>query len=368
MLSIRVAPRGAALAVLTLAVCAAAHADGPAHSVVFDPVAAAFDGTAPGRAALLRYLAGGNDRLPVETAGLATAVIADLARRAAITDQASLKEAVDRVVDVSSAALSNARIYHLGIEDGYRPVAPVLAADFGPVGPSAAGFVRVEAGDPRIRGRALNVVKGDGRGGVLGTGILGIERIELTLPEDSYRIVLLTRRSGRGGAVPFGRGVAVNGVPFRLDSNASEWWVSAVLLPSIETELGAVLGARRPVGAAADEFRFVHRMRSATRVGGAMIVEGWAARGKLVIELTPASGRPTYLTGLLVEPASKWSDLVLGTAARNTVVTLHQRLGFREQVLAAAAKVVHMAASTGARSARFPVPPPIPAWRARAAR
>lgn len=320
-----------------------------------DAVAAALGNDDASGATLRRYLSGQGAGVPARVADVASTLIQRLGQNEAVLGFPRLQVAVDRVVDLAGELLGNSKIVHLGIERRYRPVSPVVALDFGPVGAAAPGFERVDAEDKRLGGTRLVVVRGTA-GGVLAAGIRGVERIELDMPDNAYRVVLLTRKKGLGGAAPFGREIRVNGIPFIIGRQAIEEWVSAALLPEANViKPATVQVARSPAG----DFAFVHRMRAAEQTGGAVIVEGRATGGKLIIELKPAGTLPTYLTGLLVEPTQRRSDLVLGGDARRQAITLLDRLALEEQILTEASRVLTAAVRSTGQPTLLGLSPPV---------
>ena len=323
--------------ILLVAVCPARDASGQSDSNRSESmVAAALADDDASKARLRRYLAGEGAAAPERIADLAIALIQRLGQLEAVVDFPALRAGVDRVVTTASELLRNSRIIQLGVERGYRPQSPVVALDFGPVGAAAPGFERVDAEDARLGGGRLVLVRGP-PGRALAAGIRGVRRIELALPDNAYRVILMTRKKGRSGAAPFGREVRVNGIPFVIGRRATEQWVAAALLPEADVIRPATA---RTASTPAGEFAFVHRMRAADETGGAVIVEGRATGGKLIIEITPAGTLPTFLTGLLVEPAQRRSDVILGGAARRNVITLLDRLALGEGILSEASRVL----------------------------
>lgn len=318
-------------------------------------VAAALGDDDASKAILRRYLSGQGAGVPARVADAATTLIRRLGRQEAVLGFPKLRVAVDRVVDQAGELLRNGKIVHLGIERGYRPISPVVALDFGPVGAAAPGFERVDAQDKRLGGARLLVVRG-AAGGALAAGIRGIERIELDMPDNAYRVVLLTRKKGLGGAAPFGREIRVNGIPFVIGRQAVEQWASAALLPEANVIRPATLrAARSPAG----DFAFVHRMRAAEQTGGAVIAEGRATGGKLIIELKPMGTLPTYLTGLLVEPTQRRSDLILGGDARRQTITLLDRLALEELILSEASRILTAAVQSTGQPTLLGLSPPV---------
>ena len=74
--------------------------------------------------------------------------------------------------------------------------------------------------------------------------------------------------------------------------------------------------------------------------GGAIIINATARNGKLIIELTGFNNARSYLTGLMVEPATETSDLVLSREAMQVVTPVEMRLALEEEILSSAARVL----------------------------
>lgn len=77
-----------------------------------------------------------------------------------------------------------------------------------------------------------------------------------------------------------------------------------------------------------------------TQQGGAIVLEGVAQNGKMVIEFSNFGGANSYLTGLIVEPPEKLSDLMLSRAALDSVIPLDARIALETEILLVAAETV----------------------------
>lgn len=313
------------------------------------------------RERLRRYLSERYDAPPDRVARLAMSLIGALEGRAADIGFERLRETADRIVRTTGALLAATRILALGVEAGYRPESPLLALDLGPAGAPAGGFARVDSRDRRMDGRHMTEVRGD-PGTVLGTGVRGVERLELKLPDGAFRVLLLTPAADRGGPAPFGREIRVNGISYTVARPAGERWISAALLPA----KGPARPAAPALSTARDGFAFVHRARGAAENGGVVVLEGHADDGKLILDFMPAGAIPVFLSAILVERAGLSSELVLGGEAIRYVTSLRDRLDFEEQVASEARGMLERVIEATGRRSLFELPRPrVPRWRGR---
>ncbi len=330
-----------AVAALALSAVAARAADTPAGAgagtsapaELSPPPPAVLDGARTGSpqglAALRNWF--GPQVSPEEVARRAIGLIALLHPGGATggtPDAAAMLQAMDRVTQAARLALDRTHVLKLSVHESFKPSHAVFALDFGRRGaPPASGFQRVAPGDPRITGN-LAILGATGVKGMLADGVSGVRSIDLPVTGTTpFRIVLMTRNLGDSAhaAASFGHMIMANGAPMEvMGSHPDEWMENAMLLGS-----GGATGGQ-----------FEH--------GGAVVIEVLPVSGKIHLDLVPMGGMPTYLTGMLVEPANAPGDLHLSAAAQHAVMSIEQRLNLDAQIQTAAVQALQAAGAVAA--------------------
>jgi antitoxin component of RelBE/YafQ-DinJ toxin-antitoxin module len=75
-------------------------------------------------------------------------------------------------------------------------------------------------------------------------------------------------------------------------------------------------------------------------MGGAIVLEGTARKGKIVIELRNFSNANSYLTGMIIERRSQLSDLFLSRSAAQSLIPFDVRIALETELLLVAAETV----------------------------
>ena len=289
-------------------------------------------------AAVRSYIAAGGDE---EIVARAKEIIAQVdAQKGNIGTEALLKT-IDRLASEAINLVSGSQMIRMGIDDDYVPTKAVIALDFGPPdGDTAPGFERVQPGDPRIAGVALEGLRRPSESALLNDGLRGVQRIEVDLPDGEYRVILMTQDLGDRSLIanPFGTEISVNGVSQSLSQPSPDFWVpggvftnrgASSLLSQASTEGGSFL-----TGELGDTSAIQRQQ------GGALIINAVVRNGKLIVELDGFTNAQSYLTGLIVEPVAETSELVLSQEAARTLRPPQLRLALEEEILAAAAEVL----------------------------
>ena len=291
--------------------------------------------------ALAAYLGVGTAP-PEEVARRASALIRAIGQRRSTLAGDQVLGAVDRVSRVASRSISQASVVQLAIDNNFRPTNATVALDFGPQdGDVMPGFERVVAGDSRISGDGINALRRPEENSLLSDGLAGISKIEVTVPNGRYRIILMTQNLNDRALsrYAFGQVVLINGVPIQIGQSDPETWLPDAMLSN--PEITQVSGG--PGGAGGSLSGTLQGRASALflrQQGGAIILEGVATGGKLTIELRGFGGAKSYMTGLIVEPLEQVSSILLSETARRSVVPTDVRVALESQILEAAASAV----------------------------
>jgi hypothetical protein len=294
-----------------------------------------------GTAVIDRFLRG--DGAPSAlVARRAAAIIRQLGAQRGRLKPGDLLGAVDRVVHVAARSLSYASVMRMAVAENYRPESAVLAWDFGPAGGKIMpGFERILPDDKRIAGDDMTGHLQTRRNSLLTDGISGLRKIELDLADGNYRIILMTQNSGDPdlAQLPFGREVRINGMAMIVNGEGPANWLDHALLARSGVRLAS--GAfNRAGGFLTGDMDSEAGSLYQTQQGGAIVLEGAAQNGKLVIEFSNFGSARSYLTGLIIEPPDKVSDLMLSRTALNNVVPLDVRIALETEILLVAAETV----------------------------
>ena len=320
-------------------------------------VAAMLAGSPDGFAELNRYLGAGN-LTPGQIADRATALIGALGQQAGSVKPEDLTKTIDRISGFASRLLATASVMRFAVDSSFRPAAGSLALDFGPPGgPTQPGFTKVTPNDPRLSGLNLAGLRRPLDQPLAASGIVGIQRINLQVAAGDYRLVLMTQQLGDAAMMenPFGRSLRINGVPILVGHSDPAQWIGGAVL----TERGAQLvsgGGQTIGGFLSGQFDPAASTLIARQQGGALVIEVRAPDGKVQIEMSGFGRARSYVTGLLLEPKSRDSDLVLQGSTFDAILPLDVRLALEGQILAAAAAVLEQVAPAEGPGPNAPSP------------
>lgn len=257
------------------------------------------------------------------------ALIRALQRRGAGGDPVAVLGAADRVAALVTARLRGRPVMQLAIDSDFVPTGTGIALDFGPPdGEVRPGFERVLPGDPRLGGGATRALRRPDPDQLLSDGIAGVERVEIPVPDGTYRIILLTEPTAEPASLgsPFGSEVLIDGVAVEIAGAQPEGWVPQAYLTRRAADLARAEASGQPAP------RLVAR-------GGALLLEGTARGGKLVIEFRQRQSRTTYLSGLILEPIEEESSLWRSPEARDEAPTFDEQLNLEGELLSAVAQL-----------------------------
>ncbi|MEX0921672.1 MAG: hypothetical protein WD489_04600 [Rhodovibrionaceae bacterium] len=273
-----------------------------ASNTVVQPSQETLDAVAAGgpaaEAAIQEYLSSGNpspEQVSRRAVALSRAIALD--PRLAENDEALFDRSL-LIADYVSRALCAPRLLRLDIDPDYIPPLGTLAYDLGGAGtPEAQGFVVSTPWQNELAfAESLDMVR---EGALLRDLIAGVERIDLEVPNGEYRVILTTSADLVGQA-PFGTVLTVNGESYLVGrSSEQEWWDRGRL--------------RVPNGGTG-----VATVPEIAGTGGAIVVTTQVTNGKLSLGFNSGSSQTGgAVSGILIEPASAPSSLVLENLAQN---------------------------------------------------
>lgn len=249
--------------------------------------------------AIREYLTAGNPS-PEEISRRAVALSRAIALEPRLeeNDEALLDRSL-LIADHLSRSLCAPRLLRLDVDPDYVPPQTTIAYDLGGAAtPEAFGFVVSTPWDNELaKSESIDMVR---EGALLRDLIAGVRRIDLDVPNGEYRIILTTSADLVGGA-PFGTELKVNGETYLLGrASEQDWWDRARL--RVPPNGGTGIPTTPEIAG----------------TGGAIVVVTQVTDGRLSIAFdngfTQTGGA---VSGLLIEPISEPSSLVLEDLARS---------------------------------------------------
>lgn len=253
-------------------------------------------GTPESILALKQYLAAVG-KSPEEVSRRAVDVMSQLRTSGLVRDPAVILAAAERVTQAVGETLSASKILKLKVDRNYRPRSGTIALDFAPAdAQERAGFRKVLPGDPMLKGQSMQAIRRPGEeDDVLGDGMVGVESIDLDVPDGEYNVTLMTESIGDAqlSLSPFGQQIIANGQTINVAQATPENWLNQSVLS--REGLGGLQNA-------------------SSRQGGAITLRVRVTNGKLQLGFnfgSAGNSLKTYLTGMLVEPADEQSDFAV---------------------------------------------------------
>lgn len=245
-------------------------------------------GTPEALLSLKQYLAAGTSSGDVSNR--AVDVMRQLRNSGLVKDPALVLAAAERVTKAVDDTVNSAKIVKLKVDRNFVPRAGSLAFDFAPAdAQSPPGFKKVLPGNPMLKGKDLQGIRGPGDDSVLGGGVAGVQDISVDVPDGEYRVTLMTELLGDEALSlsPFGQQIIANGNAHNVAQATPQDWLNQAVLSN----------------------KGMQGMKDASnREGGAITIRVKVTGGKLNLGFNTGSlgqSLRTYLTGMLVEPADE---------------------------------------------------------------
>lgn len=304
--------------VLTLLTPAVAGAQALPEANRADALAGALAGSKEGVDAIERYL--DKDGVPQNAAQRAVSLIRELQRSDLVADKKVLQQAADRISTAASRSFVAARIFKTRVTTTFELGEKRIGFDFGP--PDAEtkdGFVKVTAQSDLIKGPKPSAMRRPEGESLLRDGIRNIRKVKLPVENGRYRVMITTDDIGVPEATerPYGAGVKVNGERVRVAAQTPKNWVDQTYLAEPDNYYGEN-GEQ-----AADNVAGRGNARGET-TGGVMVIEAEVKNGELDLVFDLVEGRETYLTGVILEPATEQSVFAGSREARQVLFTQPQ--------------------------------------------
>lgn len=283
-----------------------------------DALAGAIAGGDAGHAAIERYLDAGG--VPENAAERAVGLIRELQRTDLVADPLIVQQAADRISRAASHSFVSARIYKTRVTTTFDLGEKRIGFDFGP--PDAQvkpGFTKVTARSELIRGPNPTAMRRPEGESLLRDGIRNIRKVKLPVANGTYRVLIATDDIGVPEATerPFGAKLKINGENVRVAAQTPKGWVDETYLAEPNGYYG------KDGDKAADDVAGRGNAQGKT-TGGVMVVETTVTNGVLDLTFDLVEGRETYLTGVILEPATEESVFAGSPTARRVLFTQPQ--------------------------------------------
>lgn len=250
-------------------------------------------------AAIQEYLSAGNpspEQVSQRAVALSRAIALD--PRLAENDEVLFDRSI-LIADYVSRTLCAPRLLRLDVDFDYRPPPTTIAYDLGGTGtPASEGFIIVTPPQEDFLGsEAIDMVR---EGSLLRDLVSDMQRFQLAVPNGEYRVILVTSADLVGQA-PFGVGITVNGESSLLGiGSEQDWWDRARLRVPPNGGNG------------------VPTTPEIAGTGAAIVFITQVTDGTLTIDFQGGTLRTGgAVSGILIEPISEPSSLVLEGLARN---------------------------------------------------
>jgi len=266
----------------------------------------ALTGTEDGMLQLSAYLDAGNAD-PDTVAARAEALLEALSQGNLIQDPVALQEALSRVEQAAGVSVAALSVMKTVVAPDFEIGDGRFGYDFGPAdGEAMRGFRRVDVTADVFQTedgtlQSLQAVRSPGGDPVLVDGVIGVQEVTLPAPNGRWRVVILsndfgdTDRFGR----PFGEELEVNGTTFRVPNASPAEWMDSIALTNA-----------RGGDVQAGNFSFV----SSESRGGAVVLDTVVSGGMLRIRFKAQPGRPTLLSGIVLEPSDGTDSVLLANS------------------------------------------------------
>ncbi|MEE8274084.1 MAG: hypothetical protein V3R88_05325, partial [Alphaproteobacteria bacterium] len=130
----------------------------------------------------------GSDGSPEAIATLAATLIRELEG-----DPLAMARDANLISESASRAMNAPRFVRVAIAEGFSLPQGTLGWDFGPAdAPATPGFQRVSPGDIRAQGVGFGTVRASEGGGLFSNGVTNLRRFDAEVPNQEYRVIVLT--------------------------------------------------------------------------------------------------------------------------------------------------------------------------------
>lgn len=299
------------------------------ESVPAKALQAALNGSDDGIRALTEYLNGGG-ATPEDVTRRAVSVLRALMEIPGMKENYdALVLAADRVAQAASNIFNTGSIMRLTIDRDYKVPDRATAMDLKPVdGDPAPGWQNVTPRDQRLAGKGMQGIRRPGGEPLVSDGIVGVEGVDLNLPKDLYRVIVMTddfgaSSIGNNAINYFGDEMVVNDTTVKFNKTDPNTWNETAYLTNKALKLGTAApdgtsgksqqsgGGQAGDGGGGSSGDSVSN--ASTKTAGVVVIETENAADRINMQFVSeaAKGRSpkTYIVAVLVEPIEQPSSV-----------------------------------------------------------
>ena len=299
------------------------------ESVPAKALQGALNGSDDGMRALTEYLQADNPK-PEDVTRRAVSVLRALMEIPGMRENYdALVLAADRVAQAASNIFNTGSIMRLTIDKDYKLPTRATAMDLKPAdGEPAPGWQNVTPRDQRLAGKGMQGIRRPGGEPLVSDGIIGVEGVDLNLPKDLYRVIVMTDDFGANsiGNAPinyFGDEMVVNDTTVKVNKTDPDTWTETAYLTNKALKLGTAApdgsagksrqsgGGQAGSGGGGSSGDSVDN--PSTKTAGVVVVETDSPSDRVAMQFVSEGqkGRSpkTYIVAILVEPIEQPSSV-----------------------------------------------------------
>jgi len=299
------------------------------ESVPAKALQGALNGSDDGIRALTEYLQADNPK-PEDVTRRAVSVLRALMEIPGMKENYdALVLAADRVAQAASNIFNTGSIMRLTIDKDYKLPTRATAMDLKPAdGEPAPGWQNVTPRDQRLAGKGMQGIRRPGGEPLVSDGIIGVEGVDLNLPKDLYRVIVMTDDFGANsiGNAPinyFGDEMVVNDTTVKFNKTDPDTWTETAYLTNKALKLGTAApdgsagksrqsgGGQAGSGGGGSSGDSVDN--PSTKTAGVVVVETDSPSDRVAMQFVSEGqkGRSpkTYIVAILVEPIEQPSSV-----------------------------------------------------------
>jgi hypothetical protein len=226
-----------------------------------------------------------------------------------------LTKAAERITEAASNVFNTGSVMRLTIDADYQKPDGSFAFDLQPPdGNVGGGWEEVLPRDERIAGQELRGLSRPGGHPVTADGILGVEEFNVNVPNNMWRVIVMTEDLGAGTAGGeevsyFGDVMRINDQSLEFKKTKPEDWSNTAFLTNEILDVGSFASE----GTEMSQDQIAGLIGDAkTKEAGVVVTETESLNNGINLQFVNNSGgaqRRTYVVGVLVEPIEKESSV-----------------------------------------------------------
>lgn len=266
----------------------------------------ALSGSDNGMLALQQFLQG-DGASPEIVTKRAISVLRALKDTPASKNYEILTKAAERITEAASNIFNTGSVMRLTVDADFQKPDGSYAFDLQPPdGNLGGGWEEVQPRDERVAGQELRGLSRPGGEPVTADGILGVEEFNVDVPNNMWRVIVLTedlgsRTAGGEEVSYFGDVLSINDQTIEFKKTEPEDWSNTAFLTNEILDVGSF----QSEGADMSDEQISGLIGDATTKEAGVVVSETEAINGINLQFTNNSGGPqrrTYVVGVIVEP------------------------------------------------------------------